>query len=160
MAYNKVVYGKDVLIDLTRDTVTEDVLLFNKTAHDKSGNEITGTLFRGYPNEVQIPIVQNVPVNVIKKEKNIIQYDGKTLVDLSKDTVEEETLLYGYQCHKKSGEIINGSFLSGYPTTIEFHQDIQDSSGASILDSLSNNIVSQIIYKKGETVNNRLIYKK
>lgn len=43
MAINKVVYGGDVLIDLTADTVTPDKLKKGITAHDKSGAVITGT---------------------------------------------------------------------------------------------------------------------
>lgn len=40
---NKVVYGGDVLIDLTGDTVTPDKLAKGITAHDKSGATIIGT---------------------------------------------------------------------------------------------------------------------
>lgn len=39
---NKVVYGGTVLIDLTGDTVTADKVLKGYTAHDKSGETITG----------------------------------------------------------------------------------------------------------------------
>lgn len=41
---NKVVFGSDVKIDLTSDTVTSDTLASGTTAHDKSGTPITGTL--------------------------------------------------------------------------------------------------------------------
>ncbi len=40
---NKVVYGGEVLVDLTADTVTADKLAQGATAHDKSGAVITGT---------------------------------------------------------------------------------------------------------------------
>lgn len=40
---NKVVYGGNVLIDLTNDTVTAGSLAQGYTAHDKSGALITGT---------------------------------------------------------------------------------------------------------------------
>ena len=43
MAINKVIYGGDVLIDLTGDTVTADKLASGVTAHDASGATITGT---------------------------------------------------------------------------------------------------------------------
>lgn len=43
MAVNKVIYGGNVLIDLTSDTVTVDKLASGITAHDKSGKIITGT---------------------------------------------------------------------------------------------------------------------
>lgn len=44
MAYNKVVYEGETIIDLTRDTVSEDKLLMGEVAHDKSGAQITGTI--------------------------------------------------------------------------------------------------------------------
>ena len=40
---NKVIYGGDVLIDLTGDSVSADKVLEGITAHDKSGAKITGT---------------------------------------------------------------------------------------------------------------------
>lgn len=43
MAVNKVIYGGNVLIDLTADTVTVDKLAEGVTAHDQSGAPITGT---------------------------------------------------------------------------------------------------------------------
>lgn len=41
--YNKIIYGGNVLIDLTADTVTAAQLAKGITAHDKSGAIITGT---------------------------------------------------------------------------------------------------------------------
>lgn len=49
MAANKVVFGNKILIDLTGDTVTEDVLIRGYTAHKADGTIITGTAFAGYP---------------------------------------------------------------------------------------------------------------
>lgn len=50
MAVNKVVYnagnGENVLIDLTRDTVTPETLTKGTTAHDASGNIIEGTYIK------------------------------------------------------------------------------------------------------------------
>lgn len=43
MAYNKIIYGGETLIDLTGDTVSADKLIKDITAHDKSGVVITGT---------------------------------------------------------------------------------------------------------------------
>ena len=47
MAVNKVVYGTTVLVDLTGDTVTADKLLKGATAHNASGDQITGTMEAG-----------------------------------------------------------------------------------------------------------------
>lgn len=43
MGRSKIVLGDEVLIDLTGDTVTKEKLLKGSTAHDKAGNQITGT---------------------------------------------------------------------------------------------------------------------
>ena len=40
---NKILYGDQVLIDLTQDTVVADKLAAGLTAHDSSGNSIVGT---------------------------------------------------------------------------------------------------------------------
>lgn len=40
---NKVIYGNQTLLDLTNDNIVANKLLSGKTAHDKSGNQITGT---------------------------------------------------------------------------------------------------------------------
>lgn len=51
MAANKVVFGKKTIIDLTGDTVREDVLIKGYTAHKADGTIITGTAFAGYPSD-------------------------------------------------------------------------------------------------------------
>lgn len=43
MGYNKIIYDGRTLIDLTADTVTADKLLEGITAHDMSGEKITGS---------------------------------------------------------------------------------------------------------------------
>lgn len=43
MAVNKIVFGDNILIDLTADTVTADKLLKGTTAHDQKGDNIVGT---------------------------------------------------------------------------------------------------------------------
>ena len=47
MAYNKVIYGGNTLIDLTADTITADKLASGYTAHDASGALISGTMEPG-----------------------------------------------------------------------------------------------------------------
>lgn len=42
MAINKIIFGNETLIDLTSDTVSPDKILTGFTAHDKSGQIITG----------------------------------------------------------------------------------------------------------------------
>lgn len=47
MAINKVTLGENTLIDLSGDTVSADKLAEGYTAHDKTGNPITGTMTAG-----------------------------------------------------------------------------------------------------------------
>ncbi len=49
MAVNKVVYSGQTLVDLTSDTVTADTLAEGVTAHNASGNKITGTMKANTP---------------------------------------------------------------------------------------------------------------
>ena len=51
MAVNKVVYGGKTLVDLTSDTVTPATLAEGVTAHNASGNEITGTMKANTPTQ-------------------------------------------------------------------------------------------------------------
>ena len=44
MAYNKIIYGGNTLIDLTSDTIAADKILQGYTAHDKAGAQITGNV--------------------------------------------------------------------------------------------------------------------
>ena len=46
MAYNKVIYDGNTLIDLTEDTVTSDNLIEGLTAHNSKGEAIVGTMKR------------------------------------------------------------------------------------------------------------------
>lgn len=44
MAYNKVVYNGNTLIDITSDTVDQNNLLSGYTAHKNDGTQITGSV--------------------------------------------------------------------------------------------------------------------
>lgn len=48
MSVNKVVFGNEVKMDLTNDTVSADNLLEGETAHDRSGTPVTGTAKQGH----------------------------------------------------------------------------------------------------------------
>lgn len=70
---NKVIYGTTVLVDLTADTVTKDTLKKGATAHDASGEPITGTL--------TIPDQQarTVDLNMPSGNQTITPDNGKVL---------------------------------------------------------------------------------
>lgn len=159
MAVNKVIYGNDILIDLTGDTVTESTLLFGYKAHRADGTVITGTLFKDYPTSVSLVRVQNV-TSWNRKDKNKIIFAGSVLIDLSEDTVTQDALLWGYKCHRNDGTVIHGGFLSNYPEEIVFENDILDSSRAVILDNSRNSVRSRIVYKKTNTTSTTITYTK
>lgn len=52
MAYNKVVYGNNTLIDLTSDTITASSLESGIVAHAADGTQITGTLIKAVPIDI------------------------------------------------------------------------------------------------------------
>lgn len=118
MAYNKIIYGGKTLIDLTGDTVTADKLLKGVTAHDMSGESITGTcnydsdtsgatavvaeilagktaFVRGSKITGTMPNNGSVKKNITKKTEvvNIAQgyHDGSGSVGI--DSVEQEKLI-------------------------------------------------------------------
>lgn len=77
---NKILYGDDVLIDLTTDTVDESKVLTGYTFHKPNGT---------------LGIGQYVPIEPI---------------DLSSDTVTADVLLTGYTAHDKDKNAIVGTF--------------------------------------------------
>ena len=52
MANNKILFGEEVLLDLTGDTVTPDTLAEGYTAHDRSGEAIVGVMTPNKPVDV------------------------------------------------------------------------------------------------------------
>lgn len=79
MAANKVVYGNKTLIDLTSDTVTEEVLIGGYTAHKADGTIITGTAFADYPDEWNF-------------YDELQDSDGKPIYDNSGSIIESKTV--------------------------------------------------------------------
>ena len=73
---------------------------------------------------------------------------NRVLIDLTSDTVTPATLLRGSTAHDKSGEIITGAFLSGYPNNFELDEYLEDSSGNVIADSGNAAVVSAIAYTR------------
>lgn len=77
-----------------------------------------------------------------------VVYSGRTLIDLTGDTVTEETLLRGYTAHKANGTKIVGTAFANYPDRYSFLDPIQDSTGENILDNLNNVLQGETMYKK------------
>lgn len=83
-----------------------------------------------------------------KVECNKVIYNNKVLIDLTGDTVTEGAMLNGVIAHDKTGKIITGTFLQGYPPTLIVEETIQDSSGDLIFDESSTKISGVYIYER------------
>ena len=92
MANNKVIFGNNTLIDLTNDTVDAEHLLSGYTAHDASGQIITGTASSGsvslsYVVALSTTALRNCTINVLDENDNIVtttifSNNGKAQVSL------------------------------------------------------------------------------
>lgn len=65
-----------------------------------------------------------------------VVYSGRTLIDLTEDTITEETLLRGYTAHKADGTKVVGTAFKDYPSRYSF------------LDNSNNVIQGETVYKK------------
>lgn len=81
-----------------------------------------------------------------KAYNKIMNRDGTVYIDLTNDTVTADSVLYGHTVHLPNGTRVEGSFLSGNPTTFTISGNIVDSNGNDILDSSSISIDTEIIY--------------
>lgn len=79
---------------------------------------------------------------------NKVVYHNKVLIDLTGDTVTENTLIDGYTAHRADGTIITGKAFAGYPSEQLFLNSIEDSLDKSVTDSFGNAINGTIIYRK------------
>lgn len=79
---------------------------------------------------------------------NKVVYSGRTLIDLTGDTVTEETLLRGYTAHRADGTQIVGTAFADYPERYSFLDPLQDSNGEKILDNSNNVLQGETVYKK------------
>ena len=80
---------------------------------------------------------------------NKVVYAGKTLIDLTGDTVTASSLSLGTKAHDKAGNQIVGT-LSVPTKEDDSYVDynvLKDSSGNSIKDSSSREIDGRLIYK-------------
>ena len=79
---------------------------------------------------------------------NKIIYGDRTLIDLTEDTVTEETLLKGYRAHRADGTIIIGTMLSGCLAEFMMEEEISDSSGQNVQDETGSAVKGRIKYQR------------
>lgn len=79
---------------------------------------------------------------------NKVVYRNKVLIDLTGDTVTENTLMDGYTAHRADGTIITGKAFAGYPSEWSFFNHIEDSLDKGVTDSFNNAINGTVVYRK------------
>ena len=77
-----------------------------------------------------------------------VVYSGRTLIDLTGDTVTEESLLRGYTAHKADGTLITGTAFDSYPNEFTFLDVLEDSNGHAIQDSSEDVLYGRTVYRK------------
>lgn len=75
---------------------------------------------------------------------NKIVYDGRTLIDLTQDTVTSDALLPGKTAHAADGTIITGTLF--LEDTVIVPIPLEDSEGNLILDSNGEPIDGRFIF--------------
>lgn len=111
MKINKVVYGGATLLDLTEDTVNEDVIVEGYVGHDASGEQITGKLkLITVDDELDAnstnPIQNNVVVEALNTKADKSTTYTKTEVD---DLVANSGGGSSEDCLKTTGGVLNGT---------------------------------------------------
>lgn len=85
MGINRVEYGGNILIDLTSDSVTPETLVEGVTAHNRSGEKITGTAKAGeIITQSNIPdFIKTATFEVAKKVENVRNTDSIVFIAMS-----------------------------------------------------------------------------
>lgn len=109
MPRSKVIYGDEVLIDLTADTVTADTLAEGVTAHDAAGNAITGTMAAAKPEQTKTATPS-------LSQQTIVPDSGKVLSGVTIEPITS-TLLTSLDADFKAENIAEGVDMFGVAGT-------------------------------------------
>lgn len=159
MAVNKIVINDEIKIDLTADTVSPSTLALGITAHDKSGELITGTMESGIPTSTNITNVSHLFLGGrLIDYRTVFTFNGvgdcdymfggcSTVEDLSNVTIKSNSNRYcsldgmfNYcSSLKKLPNFIGPYMLRDYPFTGMFR-------GCSSLVSIPANLFSRNFY--------------
>ena len=78
---------------------------------------------------------------------NKVTFAGKTLIDLTGDTVTADKILSGYTAHDKSGKKITGTFMSDLPLGFGIDGTIEDDNGDTLFDSNNISFIGEVMYR-------------
>lgn len=133
---NKVVYDGTTLIDLTEDTVNENVLWYGYTAHRKDGAVITGT----YRTTPMIPIEYDYNIGYITNGAWVYENPTNTYTDF----YEVEA---GHTYFITLGENVGSRFRSMFTTTDVRTVTSGRVTGTKIIDTNNPASYASIIYR-------------
>lgn len=142
---NKIVFGKDVLIDLTSDTVTPQTLIENVKAHNRKGEIISGTIVDRGNSNVEITSLttfDTIPEGYYNGQGSISLVDD-TLKKYLSENVREGVTILG----------VEGTLAPGYGTTYQEKTVTPSVSRQEVIpdedfDGLSKVIVMEIPYRE------------
>ena len=78
---------------------------------------------------------------------NKVTFGGKTLIDLTGDTVTADKILSGYTAHDKSGKKITGTFMSDLSLGFGIEGTIEDDNGNTLFDDSDVSFIGEVMYK-------------
>ena len=110
MAVNKVIYGGNTLIDLTEDSVTPETLAEGVTAHDASGQKITGTMTGGGGQD------PNLPAGCTRCD--YIQFTGDQIVDTGVICNQDSKIQLAFTREKSTQHYVFGVGSSGNTASV------------------------------------------
>ena len=132
MGVNKVVYntenGPETLIDLTGDSVTPETLAEGTTAHDASGNEVTGKM----PITTVLYTAQTLTEAEQEQARVNIGINEEYKAEIVRDVIESlgGNPVFGY-VDENNNIIVQGNLADG---TYSFKYEMEDGSIVDIND--------------------------
>lgn len=160
MAVNKVVVNGQVLIDLTGDTVTADKIISGLKAHTADGKAVVGSLFEGFPEEQTICCAACDSGDDSLLSVNKVVVNGKTIIDLTEDTVTADRIISGFKAHTADGKVVIGTLFEGYPEEQTFFCVTHDSEGNVVKDSSGNAIETRVVYRRSDSSGDGFVYRR
>lgn len=161
MGVNKVIYNAQVLVDLTGDSVDSASLLTGKTAHDKSGAAITGTMRNNGTVTKTLStsaVSYTIPagyhsgsgkVSIVTQEKTVTPGSAKKTVTPDTGKVLSKVIVNAVAASEKT-------IYSGFETVGSNTDSISISTGIQVSDTDSIFIHADANGKHGDIVNSSM----
>lgn len=107
---NKVIIGTQTIMDLTKDTVSAADVMTGKTAHDKSGASITGTIADNGAMDLTIKDANGVTIPEGYTKGGTVKLDSNAISDLKPENIAKGSTILGV-----TGTSVSGTPLDFYP---------------------------------------------